>query len=189
MTLNDAPTNLLDAAEELLLSGSAKRLTVAAVAKAAGLSKGGALHHFPTKRSLIEALIARALHAFETDFQSRADADPDVPGRWTRAFIGASIPPDAGGSSPLYRMTAAVNAAVAEDASLLDPLRARYGEWQARLVADGIDPIAATLVRLAVDGLWLSEVAGLAQFDPVFRHDILSRLSALSRRSPVNALE
>jgi AcrR family transcriptional regulator len=189
MTLHDAPTKLLDAAEALLLSGSARRLTVAAVAEAAGLSKGGALHHFPTKRSLIEALIARAIHAFETDFQARADADPDVPGRWTRAFIGASIPLDAGGASPLYRMTAAVNAAVAEDASLLDPLRACYAAWQARLVADGIDPIAATLVRLAVDGLWLSEVAGLAQFDPVLRRDILARLDALSRGSHVHAPE
>ncbi len=181
MTAGGPRDKLLDAAEALLLSGSANRLTVASVAAAAGLSKGGALHHYPTKRALIEALILRAIEAFEADFCALADRDPNPAGRWTRAFIGASIPAEAGGASPLYRMTAALNAAVAEDAELLNPLRVRYAVWQDRLVSDGIDPVTATLVRLAVDGLWLSEVAGLAAFDPTFRTDILNRLEELTR--------
>jgi AcrR family transcriptional regulator len=187
MTSNDVRASLLDAAVGLLLSGSAKRLTVAGVAAAAGLSKGGALHHFPTKRALIEALIASALAAFEADFQASADRDPEAAGRWTRAFVSASIPVHAGGISPLYRMTAAINAAVAEDSTLLAPLRARYAVWQARFMADGIDPVAATLVRLAVDGLWLSEVSGIANFEPSFRHDLLTRLEDLSRSPHSNS--
>jgi AcrR family transcriptional regulator len=185
MNAGDARAKLLDAAETLLLSGSANRLTVAAVAAAAGLSKGGALHHFPTKRALIEALIARALDAFESDFETRAARDPEPAGRWTRAFISASIPARAGEGSPLYRMTAAVNAAIAQDADLLNPVRRRYVVWQKRLMEDGIDPVMATLVRLAVDGLWLSEVAGFADFDQAFRNDILTRLHAFARAGRV----
>ena len=42
------------------------------------------------------------------------------------------------------------------------PLRRAFDGWQARIEADGIDPARATALRLAADGLWLSELFGLA---------------------------
>ena len=41
-------------------------------------------------------------------------------------------------------------------------LQAAADGWQARLVDDGLDPVTATVLRLASDGLWLCDLFGLA---------------------------
>lgn len=43
---------------------------------------------------------------------------------------------------------------------------------------DGLDPVLATVVRLAVDGLWLSENFNLARFEPGLRAAVIARLVA-----------
>lgn len=43
---------ILDSAEEILFSKGVSNLTLDAVAKQAGISKGGLLHHFPSKSAL-----------------------------------------------------------------------------------------------------------------------------------------
>ena len=48
--------------------------------------------------------------------------------------------------------------------------------WQARLEDDGIDPTVATLVRLACDGLWLSDLFGLAPLPAAHRARVESEL-------------
>ncbi len=50
---------LLDAAEAVVLSEGAARLTIEAVAKTAGVSKGGVLYHYRTKDTLIAAMLKR----------------------------------------------------------------------------------------------------------------------------------
>ena len=47
---------LLDAAEAVVAREGITRLTLDAVAAEVGLSKGGVLHHFPTKDRLVEAM-------------------------------------------------------------------------------------------------------------------------------------
>ena len=42
--------------------------------------------------------------------------------------------------------------------ALLLPLKSLYEDWQSQIVNDGLDEVDATIIRLAVDGLWLSEV-------------------------------
>jgi AcrR family transcriptional regulator len=59
------------------------------------------------------------------------------------------------------RLGAALIAAAARP-DLVGPLRMAFDRWQARVEDDGIDPVRATVVRLAADGLWLSELFGLA---------------------------
>src|SRR5205809_615370 len=52
------PGKLLDAAEAVVVRQGIANLTLDAVAAEAGMSKGGLLHHFPTKDRLVEALVA-----------------------------------------------------------------------------------------------------------------------------------
>src|SRR5215469_14243714 len=66
-----ARERLLDAAERLVLETGAGHLTLAAVAKFAGVSKGGLLYHFPSKDSLLEAMLARYLHDIDARVAAR----------------------------------------------------------------------------------------------------------------------
>ncbi|MFC7715315.1 hypothetical protein [Nonomuraea recticatena] len=82
-----------------------------------------------------------------------------------RAYVAATIPEDHT-AAPADRVTAALLAGVLVDPAGLEPLRGRFAAWQARLVDDGIDPAAATAVRLAVDGWWAVRLLGLGEPAP-----------------------
>jgi AcrR family transcriptional regulator len=156
-----AYAKVLDAAEKVLLERSAAAFTLDAVAAQAQVSKGGLMYHFPSKEALLAALVARAVTAVDEALTDAAAAT--TPGAFTRAYLDITIPdtppdPDAAGHEALV---AALAAAVALDPRLLGPLRDAYARWQDRLENDGIDPAAATTVRLAVDGWWLAALLGL----------------------------
>ncbi|WP_031166476.1 TetR/AcrR family transcriptional regulator, partial [Streptosporangium roseum] len=151
---------LLDAAAEVLLTEGAESLTLEAVARRAGVSKGGLFYHFPTKQALVAAMIERLVGAFD---EALADAGPR-PGDFLRAYVAATVPErPVAGRAPADRITAALLAGVLVDPGGLAPLRERYAAWQRRLADDGIDPAVATLVRLAVDGWWAARLLGLAE--------------------------
>ena len=76
-----------------------------------------------------------------------------------RAYVRATMEPFAPGQE---RLGAALLAAAAAEPALLIPLQEAADGWQARLVDDGLDPVLATVIRLACDGLWLCDLFGLA---------------------------
>ena len=67
----------------------------------------------------------------------------------------------------------------ATDPALLLPMQQTYAEWVKLLEQDGIDPVTAQIVRLAVDGLWMVELFGLAPPDAETRENVLRALQAL----------
>jgi AcrR family transcriptional regulator len=153
---------LLNAAAEVLLSEGAEALTLEAVARQAGVSKGGLFYHFPSKQALVAAMIERLTGAFD-----RALAETGTePGDFLRAYLQATIPEHpAATDAPADRVTAALLAGVLVDPAALTPLRERFAAWQARVIDDGIDPTAATAVRLAIDGWWAARLLGLGEPD------------------------
>lgn len=157
-----AKDRLLDAAADVLLSDGAESLTLEAVAKRAGVSKGGLFYHFPTKQALAAAMIERLTKAFDDALAQAGDR----PGDFVRAYVRATIPERHTTTAPADRVTAALLAGVLVDPAGLAPLRERFAAWQARLTDDGIDPAAATAVRLAVDGWWAVRLLGLSEPGP-----------------------
>ena len=53
--------NIIDAAEAVVIETGASHMTLDAVAAKAGVSKGGLLHHFPNKVSLLMAMVQRQI--------------------------------------------------------------------------------------------------------------------------------
>ena len=53
---------LLDAAQQIAVAQGLQNVTVQAVAQAAGVTKGGLLHHFASKQRLLDALFAEDAH-------------------------------------------------------------------------------------------------------------------------------
>src|SRR5438552_10278775 len=86
---------LLDAAEQVVARDGVANLTLDAVAREAGVSKGGLLYHCPSKSALITAVVERLATRCEFDHaQAMADGSQG-PGAFARAYIAArGEPPD-----------------------------------------------------------------------------------------------
>lgn len=173
---------ILHAAEEVVLRDGVVRLTLEAAAAEAGCSKGGVLYHFPSRDALVAAMVARLSDAFDASLAAREDPEHRQ-GSFTRAYLFATVG-DVEGPDPeserIDRLGAALIAGVAADPKLLEPLRARFAAWQESLVADGLPPALATVVRLAADGLWLVELFGLGPLPPDLRADVVAELGRLA---------
>src|SRR5260370_11915203 len=85
MTMKTTQQSIIAAARRIVQRDGVAHLTIEAVAREAGFSKGGVLYHFPTKETLIEGMIHSFLEEFEHDLAS-ALVQEKVPGRWLRAY-------------------------------------------------------------------------------------------------------
>jgi AcrR family transcriptional regulator len=155
---------MLDAAEAVVVRQGIANLTLDAVAAEAGVSKGGLLHHFPSKDKLVEAMVVRCAEAWRCCAQASYDAAPPGPGRMARAMVSHLEDPGAW-SEQCQRSSSAVFAALAQNPALIQPMRAVYAEVRARLAGDGLAPGVGETVIAAMDGLWLSRVLGLTRVD------------------------
>ncbi len=170
---------IIAAADRLVQRAGVARLTIEAVAREAGLSKGGVLYHFPSKQALVEAMIGTLLAGFDADVRRRmaADADDVEPaGHFLRAYVRASSQ----GAPGLDDTSAGLIAALATDGDLMEPVRRRYAAWQREAETDGLAPATATLIRLAADGLWFADLLGLASPTGAARDDVIAALLALA---------
>jgi len=179
--------DILNAATMLVLTRGVNGLTIDAVARTAKLSKGGVLYHFPSKESLIEGMVAMLVKGLEEDLNRELAKDSNAPGAFTRAFLRASLNPidprkDKAASNKLG-LFAALSAGTALDPVLLKPLQDGFVEWQRKLEDDGIDPAVASVVRMAVDGLWFAEVLQLGAPRTQLREQMLTVLLRMTNLS------
>lgn len=149
---------LLNAAERVVARDGVSNMTLEAVAREAGVSKGGLLYHFRSKSALITAVVERMGSRCQADQVKAMAGDEGKPGSFTRAYLAARAEPPEPEEEPVVT---ALLAAAGTDPQYLEPIRQRVLEWQARLEADGIDPATATIVRLAIDGLSLCRLMRL----------------------------
>ncbi|HEX3823457.1 MAG TPA: TetR family transcriptional regulator [Mycobacteriales bacterium] len=181
----DTRERILDAAESIVIRDGVARLTVEAAAAEAQLSKGGVLYHFRTRDALVSSMVERMVEAFDADLgvECAADGQDGTPnGRYVRAYVRATVRP---AQTPedlrRERAGAAILAAMASEPQLLAPLREAFDRWQQRLVTDGVDPVGATVARLAADGLWLVELFGFAPLPEPLRSEVAAYLEGLGR--------
>lgn len=148
--------HLIAVARHVIVDQRQPALTLDAVAKAAGVSKGGLLHHFPSKDALVEAILGDLLTRFEAAAAARWQAEPPTPGRWLRAYIEATFADD---PVPLETITL-LAAAITEKETLMTRVVEDNARWYTRLTSDGIPPVQARIVRMAVDSYWVERVFG-----------------------------
>ena len=147
---------LLEVAARLAASDGMAAVTLDAVSAASSVSKGGLLHHFPTKNALLDALFESLLEKFDADIEELMRGDPLPQGRFTRAYLravsGLKERPD--NSRSWTQVTIAL---------LAEPrLRLRWRQWVQARAEDIWAPFAldAQVVRFAADGLWFSRYVG-----------------------------
>lgn len=170
---------LLDAAERVVMRDGVGSLTLDAVAKEASVSKGGLLYHFPSKSALILAIVERTASRCEAEQQANEKRQKGDAGSFTRAYLATRaarverVLDPRKNERPLHT---ALMAAAGTDPQYLDPFRDRLKCWQARLEKDGIDPVTATIVRLAIDGLGIGSSLGMPMPNAKLRRAVVKRL-------------
>ena len=162
---------LLDAGIRVIRRDGAQKLTLDAVAAEAGVSKGGILYHFATKRALVDGLLERWLD----DFDRRLEGSDDVLGEYIRCSDLQGQPSDVAASE--FGMLAGM----IDDPQVLAAVRAFQEKWMQRMLAGQIAADDAWLVRLAADGLWYADLLGLAAPRGEDRRALLARLVTLAQ--------
>jgi AcrR family transcriptional regulator len=180
---------LLDAAEAVVARQGFANLTLDAVAAEAGMSKGGLLHHFRTKDLLIEALVTRAAQNWRACWMGSYENAPEGPGRMTRGLLNHCLSDAQTWTEQLRRSSSAVFAALAQNPSLIEPMRAAYSDLHRRIADDGLPPGVGEAVVTAIDGLWLYWVLGLVPVDQDLMRRLRSALEEmLARSQPARSL-
>ncbi|MFI9123538.1 TetR/AcrR family transcriptional regulator [Streptomyces bikiniensis] len=150
--MGTARERILDAAEELVVSGQVPP-ALDAVAARAGVSKGGLLYHFD-KQALLSALVTRAVRRF--DERVTAAAAQGVMGA---AWLRLAVPTPS--ERTLYRaMMSMLRLTATGELELPGEVADAESRWQDMLVAELGDPVRARTVRLVGDGLLMAALTG-----------------------------
>ena len=165
---------LLEAAALVVKERGASQLTLEAVAKQANVSKGGLLYHYPNKQALLKAMIVHLDENFERAIAKQIEqSEGEI--TWLEAYVAMSFDPQ----HSQIAESAGMLAAIANDLSLLEPLAQRYQVLQQQLEANNIDSDLASIIRLAADGLWFTELFKISPLTEEKRSSILAALLTL----------
>lgn len=173
---------LLRAASQVVMDKGIDSLTLDAVAKQAGVSKGGLLYHFSNKDVLVESVIEQLIQDFESVLQTEFDQDdaPGTPGQWVRAYIRATLK----FSKLSLALIARLSLIAANSPKLAEIIKVYDQQWRQRLETSGIDPTKATIIQLAIDGLWFAEVFQFGTPDEPRLTQVVETLLAMTRSDP-----
>lgn len=168
---------LLAAAERVLVvHGPA--LSLDAVAREAGVSKGGLLHHFRSRDALLAALAAEWLDRFDEAVARALDPEDDRPGRVCRAHVRATFDDDAVSGGPWIH--ASVRTALLGVPEVLERAQAVAERWRREMEADGLHPQRVLLISRALDGDAMAELFDGAVAPSDERRELRDLLLALT---------
>lgn len=163
---------ILEAASELAFCEGAAHLSLDAVAARAGVSKGGLLYNFPNKAALMHALVGKYLDEFHGRLEEAADGDgANLPARYLELAI-ADMREKARTSSGLL-------AALAEDPTMLAPIKAFNRDLIDRMKAGAKDPGVILVLFLVLEGLRAQMVFGTDILEDDERRILLEKLAFL----------
>ncbi|HKU03714.1 MAG TPA: TetR/AcrR family transcriptional regulator [Arthrobacter sp.] len=139
---------VLDAFESLLIDVGERAATLDAVARKAGVSKGGLLYHFPNKEALIAVLLDRLEGLATADADAMASADEGAAAYFIRSSVWADTPLD-------RAIVAATRLAEVAHEETRRRFAAIQQRWLDEIAAD-VGPGLAKAVLYMGDGLYFN---------------------------------
>ena len=160
--------NLLEASLDLMASVGIEKMSLNEVSLKAGVTKGGLLHHFSSKKELIVAAIKYALSLIDRHIYMHLENDQNSYGKFTRAYIKVSLEPD------VKEIWDAFSFSLMSDKAL-------YSIWDEWL--DGhLNAFKATdygidlqMIRYAADGIWLKNFVHNTTADQLLITELISK--------------
>lgn len=169
---------ILDTAKQIILENGLSLLTLDAVARAADISKGGLLYHFPNKESLIKGLAQHIFDEFSSNFYKFAEHDSNETGKWSRALIEASkVDLEHNGE-----LNAGIMATSYLDPNIAKNISEGYESILKKIEDDKINPVTATIIRLTLDGIYYSEMFNVAPMEKGKVNEVIHQLLELTKK-------
>ncbi|WP_024510620.1 TetR/AcrR family transcriptional regulator [Bradyrhizobium sp. ARR65] len=163
----------LAAALTIIARDGPGRLTLDAIARESGLSKGGLMHQFRTKDAVLRALLEQQFahfNQFSTDFLNTAGSSSREPKLATAIATSREI------IAQQYSVAQAMLAALVSEPSLLAEARDRDAENLETIKAEAADPDLATLRWAAARGLALLAMLRLSPISEAESERLFARL-------------
>jgi AcrR family transcriptional regulator len=165
---------VLQAALAIIVRDGVGRLTLDAIAKESGMSKGGVMHQFHSKEAVVTALLERqsakvdALAEHYIAAHGAGRAQPQLAARIAAAREAIN--------GPAYSISFAIHGLLAQDPKLLAISRQRDAASLAAIRAETSDPDLATLRWLAARGLVQLAMVGPNPLSEEERERLFARL-------------
>lgn len=172
-----ARIKILEAAARIVRERGAANLTYEELVQVSGVSRGGITYHFATKEDLLRALIEHDLERSRTEEARQQVLAGGQPGAELIALIRTWSRPD----SDRRRFVAGMLSAVAHDPDLLEPVRCHHRDESAQRCWDDAE-IQRSVLRLAAEGLFWSELFGCAEIPAEQRPRVIARMEELARQ-------
>ncbi len=149
-------SKLIESAARIIAEQGPDAVTLQAVADAAGVTKGGLLHHFQNKNQLSEAVSKFFLDQIDAELEKLMAQDSVAYGRFTRAYINAILQDISSAQNEQWIPFAIY--------SLTEPqLKLMWSDWmkekQKLHYATDSDQMLQVL-RYAADGIWFEVLMG-----------------------------
>jgi AcrR family transcriptional regulator len=148
---------ILDSVLELILEGGVQAVTLSRVCQLSRLSKGGLVHYFPSKESLIVTFIQRAAQRYLEMVESAWAEIPPGAGKRALAFVREFIA-DPAAPHDFKHDCVAVMVALIQSGQPIADVRSAFDSVLKQLREDGISRELANTILIAVDGFWFQSV-------------------------------
>jgi AcrR family transcriptional regulator len=140
---------LTAAAEAMVERGTG--VSIDHIAKRAGVSKGGLLHHFPSREALIVAMVDDAQQHLREHVLAHVDLSENTPGKLLRAYVRALT--SGAEAAVQYFSAAPAWAGIAQIDEVVEITAADAQWWAEQLAADGLPQERIMVVRRAAEGV------------------------------------
>ena len=163
----------LEAALTVIARDGPARLTLDAIAREAGISKGGLMHQFRTKHAVLKALLERQRAYFKNYAQQYiAKVGPCV----SQPSLAVQIATLREAGIKRHPVMFAIIGALAEDPGLLSINREHDLANTDAIKAESDDPQLALLRKAAAQGLALTAIFGMSTLSEKERMELFDRL-------------
>lgn len=163
----------IEAALTILARDGATKLTIDAVARESGISKGGILHHFRTKDAVLRALIE---HEIEQGEARREAYLAQLPANHPEPQLAAYMAAFRKAFALPHAAAFAIAGALGEAPDILEKIRTTDAERLAAARAQAAHPRLAEVRWAATIGLAISERLGLSPFSAEERERLFDYL-------------
>lgn len=148
---------ILDAASELM-GKHGTSVYLARIAEAAGVSKGGLLHHFPSRNDLIRALGEDCARQLRSEVEGFLDLSENRPGKMLRAYVRALC--GGSGEAMVYFADSSTWYPMIDIPEVKQAIADNVRWWDEQFAADGLPDDRIRLVRRAAEGCAAAYVWG-----------------------------
>ncbi|MEU8817162.1 TetR/AcrR family transcriptional regulator [Actinoplanes sp. NPDC048796] len=144
---------VLDAAARTVAKQGAG-VSLDVIAREAGVSKSGLLHHFRSRDQLLLALARDQVDTFAAEVRAAVDPADHAAGRLVRAYVKVIF--DSLGDETMISEHLLLTAALSTVPGVAEILQADAREWESAFTADGLHPDRVLIITKAADGASLA---------------------------------